>query len=95
MHVQLEFLADGLDILQTLLIVGTCSTNPDRGLVLNQCGCEFPQGANDTLESGSDLWLLAHDCNAGSVTYVCEIGNTAADKQDLAFRVHRSTEHEV
>lgn len=55
MHVQLELLSNGLDVLQALLEVGTRSANPDRGLVLDQRRCKFSQSTNDTLESGSDL----------------------------------------
>ena len=54
-HVQFEFLADGFDVLQTLLIIGSSTANPYLGLVFVQCGGKFPQCADDTLESCSNL----------------------------------------
>ncbi len=40
-HIELELFSNGLDIPETFLIVGTCATNPDLDLVLDQCRGEF------------------------------------------------------
>jgi hypothetical protein len=63
-HVKAELDADSLDVLETLLVVGTGAANPDLDLVLNEERCDLTESANDTLESGSDLWhnLLADCC---------------------------------
>jgi hypothetical protein len=79
-HVEAELLADVLDVLETLLVVGTGTTDPDLDIVLNKEGCNFPQSANDTLECRCDIG---------------EVGNTTTDEQDLALFVLRSAEHEV
>ena len=34
-HVQLELLTDCLDVFQSLLEIGTCTTDPDGGLVFD------------------------------------------------------------
>ena len=80
MHVEAELLADVLDVLQTLLVVGAGTTDPDLDLVLKEEGCDFPQSANDTLEGRCD---------------VGEVGNTTTDEQNLTLLVLRSAEHEV
>lgn len=49
-HVELEFLADGLDVLEAFLVIGACAANPDLDLVLIQGRGEFSKGADDTLE---------------------------------------------
>ena len=49
-HVQFEFFADGLDVLQSFLEVGTCATDPDGGLVLDQCRGEFSERTDDAFE---------------------------------------------
>ena len=48
-------MADGLDVLETLLVVGAGTTDPDLDLVLVEEGCDFAEGADDTLEGGGDL----------------------------------------
>ena len=79
-HVEAELLADVLDVLETLLVVGTSTTDPDLDLVLIERRSDFPQGADDTLEGRGN---------------VGEVGNTTTNEQNLALRVLRSTEHEV
>jgi hypothetical protein len=49
-HVEAELLADTLDVLETLLVVRTGTTDPDLDVVLDEKGGDFPQGADDTLE---------------------------------------------
>jgi hypothetical protein len=55
-HVEAELDADGLDVLETLLVVGTGATDPDLDLVLDELGSNLTESADDTLESGSDLF---------------------------------------
>lgn len=50
MHVQLELLADAFDILQALLEVRACATDPNGCLVLDQGRRKFSQCANDAFE---------------------------------------------
>ena len=57
-HVEAELDADGLDVLETLLVVGTGAADPDLDLVLDEERCDLTESANDTLESGSDLWRI-------------------------------------
>jgi hypothetical protein len=80
MHVEVKLLADALDVLETLLVVGTSTTNPDLHLVLDEEGCNFSQSADDTLECRGD---------------VGEVGNTTTDEEHLALGVLRSAEHKV
>lgn len=80
MHVKVELLTDGLDVLETFLVVRTGPTNPDLHLVLIEDWRDLPQGADDTLEGGSD---------------VGEVGNTTTDEQHLAVRVGRGPQHQV
>jgi len=80
MHVKAKLLADALDVLETLLVVGAGTTDPDLDLVLNELGSNFSQGADDALEGGGD---------------VGEVGNATADEEYLAFGVLRSTQHQV
>jgi hypothetical protein len=54
-HVKAELDADGLDVLETLLVVGTGATDPDLDLVLDELGSDLTESADDTLESGGDL----------------------------------------
>jgi hypothetical protein len=79
-HVELELLTDGLDVLQTLLVVGASTADPDLDVVLDKERSDLTKGTDDTLESGGD---------------VGEVGNTTTDEQDLALGVYGSTEHEV
>jgi hypothetical protein len=54
-HVKAELDADGLDVLETLLVVGTGATDPDLDLVLDELRSDLAESADDTLESGGDL----------------------------------------
>ena len=54
-HIELQFLPDGLDVLQTLLIIGTSSTDPDLNIVLYKNRSKFTESTDDTLESGRNL----------------------------------------
>ena len=79
-HVESELLTHGLDVLETLLVVGAGTTDPDLDLVLVQDRGDFSQSANDTLEGGGD---------------VGEVGNTTTNEEHLALGVLGGTEHEV
>lgn len=50
MHVQLELLANGFDVLESLLIVGPSAADIYLRLVFDQRRRKFPQGTDDTLE---------------------------------------------
>jgi hypothetical protein len=80
MHVQVKLRSSVLDVLQSFLVVGTSTADPDGDLVLVELTCNFTDSLNDTLEGGS---------------HVGEVGNTTTDEQNLTLRVLRSTEHEV
>lgn len=54
-HVEVQLFADGLDVLETLLVVGTCATDPDLDLVLVEKRGDFAKGTDDTLECAGDL----------------------------------------
>jgi hypothetical protein len=61
-HVEAELDADGLDVLETLLVVGAGAADPDLDVVLDEERSDLAKSANDTLESGGDLYeLLATD----------------------------------
>lgn len=79
-HVETQLLTDGLDVLQTLLVVGTGTTDPDLDLVLVQDGGNLTQSADDTLEGRGD---------------VGEVGNTTTDEEDLAVGVGGGAQHQV
>lgn len=55
-HVEAELDADVLDVLETLLVVGTGAADPDLDVVLDEEGSDLTESANDTLESGGDLF---------------------------------------
>lgn len=55
LHVKLQLLTDGLDVLETFLVVGTGTTDPDLDLVLVKKRGDLTEGADDTLEGRSDL----------------------------------------
>ena len=66
-HVELELLTDGLDVLETFLVVGASTADPDLDVVLDEERSDLAKSADDTLESGGDLWkLLAIDCAESS-----------------------------
>lgn len=50
LHVKTKLNADGLDVLETLLVVGTGTTDPDLDVVLDEERSDLAEGANDTLE---------------------------------------------
>jgi hypothetical protein len=79
-HVQAQLAGNVLDVLETLLVVGTSTTNPDLDVVLDKEACDLAEGLDDTLEGRGN---------------VGEVGNSPTDEQDLALGVLRSTEHEV
>lgn len=79
-HVQAKLETNRLDVLETLLVVGTSTADPDLDLVLVEDGGDLAKSANDTLES------------AGNVG---EVGNTTADEEDLAIGVCGGTQHQV
>jgi hypothetical protein len=80
LHVEAELASNALDVLQTLLVVGAGTTDPDLDIVLDEERGDFPQGTDDTLEGRGD---------------VGEVGNTTTDEEDLALGVLGSAEHEV
>jgi hypothetical protein len=80
MHVELQFLRNTLDVLETLLIVGAGTTNPDLSLVLVENGRHFPKSADDSLEGGRN---------------VGEVGDTTTNKENLALGVHGGSQHQV
>ena len=80
MHVELELLSDGLDVLKTLLVVGPSTTNPDLDLVLDELWSVLADSFDDTLESR---------CNVG------EVGNTTSDEENFALRGKWCAEHKV
>ena len=79
-HVELELLTDSLDVLETFLVVGASTTDPDLDVVLDEERSDLADGADDTLEGGGD---------------VGEVGNTTTDEEDLALGVHGCSEEEV
>ena len=80
MHIQSELLTGRLDVLQSLLVVGTSTTDPDLNLVFVQNGGDVTESANDTLESRGD---------------VGEVSDTTTDEEDLAVGVGGGAEHQV
>lgn len=55
MHVEFQLLPNRLDILQTLLVVGSSTADPDLDFVLQEYLCELTESANNTLEGGSNV----------------------------------------
>lgn len=54
-HGEIQLLGDGLDVLETFLVVGTSTADPDLDLVLVKERGDFTKGADDTLECAGDL----------------------------------------
>jgi hypothetical protein len=79
-HSETKLNTNVLDVLKTLLVVGSGTTDPDLDLVLDKKGSDFSNCADNTLESGGD---------------VGEVGNTTTDEENLALGVLRSTEHKI
>lgn len=91
-HVELELVADGFDVLKAFLVIGACATDPDLDVVLDEDGGDFSDGVDDTLESGGDLLRMSvMSCGRVviGVTYVGKVGDTATDEENLTFRVDR------
>ena len=55
MHVQLQLLTHSFDVLEALLVVGSCAANPYLDFVLVHDGGKFPQRADDAFECRCDL----------------------------------------
>lgn len=55
-HVELQLVANGFDVLETLLIVGAGATDPDLDVVFDEDRGDFSDGADDALERGGDLF---------------------------------------
>lgn len=78
--VEAHLLSGSLHILETLLVVGSGTTDPDLNVVLVQLGSVVTQSPDDTLEG------------AGNVG---EVGNATANEEDFALVGHGSAEHQV
>lgn len=97
-HVELQLVADGFDVLETFLIVGAGATDPDLDVVFDEDRGDFSDGADDALESGGDLLcelVMSRAWIVIGIAYVGEVGNTTTDKENFAFRVDRGAEHQV
>ena len=79
-HVKAELDADGLDVLETLLVVGSTTTDVDADLVVGERRLVLLEGTNDTLESGSD---------------VGEVGDTTTNDEDFALWVRLAASDQV
>ena len=55
LHVKAKLKSNILDVLETLLVVGTGTTNPDGSLVLDEKRGHLAESTDDTLECGGDL----------------------------------------
>lgn len=49
-HIEFELRSHGFDVLEALLEVGACATDPDLDFVLDESGREFTEGADDAFE---------------------------------------------
>lgn len=60
-HVKLQLLPNGLDVFQTLLVVGSSTADPDLNFVLHQYLSELTERTYNTLESRSNVlqYILA------------------------------------
>ena len=97
-HVESELLTYALDVLETFLVVGACTTDPDLDVVLVEDGSDLTQSADDTFECGGNLCNVSRHSSKKEYsckTYVGEVGNTTADEENLAFRVDRGPKHEI
>jgi len=54
-HAQPQLLADGLDVPQPFLVIGSRATDPDLDLVLEEEGRDFAEGADDAFEGACHL----------------------------------------
>ncbi|KAG5298626.1 hypothetical protein I7I48_08135 [Histoplasma ohiense] len=80
MHIKTQLLANGLDVLQALLIIGAGPSHPDLHFMLHKDGRHLPQRANNALEGRRD---------------VGEVRNATANKQHFALRMHGGAQHQV
>lgn len=55
-HVQIQLFADGFDVLETFLVIGTGATDPDLDFVFVEEGRDFAEGADDAFECACDLF---------------------------------------
>lgn len=78
--VQAKFLGGSLHVLETLLVVGAGTADPNLDLVLVELLGVVAEGADDTLECAGD---------------VGEVGNTTTNEEDLALVGQGSAEHEI
>ena len=56
LDVETELLTHALDVLETLLVVGTRAADPDLDVVLVEERRDFAKSADDALECTGDLW---------------------------------------
>ena len=98
----MKLFADGLDVLEAFLEVGTRTANPDLDVMLDESWRKLSESTNDTFERRCNLiTLLVRRIFSelrkplGGVPHICEIGNTTANEQNLAFRAERGTKHEI
>lgn len=97
-HVELQLVANGFDVLETLLVVGAGATDPDLDAVFDEDRRDFSDGADDALESGGDLlWesVMSRAWVVIGIAYVGEVGNATTDEENFAIRVDRGAEHQV
>ena len=88
-HVQLELLTDSFDVLETFLVIGTSTANPDLYLVFVQdCG-NFTQRTNYAFEGRGNLVIESVQAllEVGQGTYIGKVGDTASNEQNFALWV--------
>ena len=54
-HIQFELLTDCLDVLETFLVIRTCTADPDLDFVLKETCRDGAESADDTFECGCNL----------------------------------------
>ena len=74
MHIKVKLRSGVLDVLQSFLVVGASTADPDGDLVLIELTGDFTNSLDDTLECRS---------------HVGEVGNTSTDEENLTLRVLR------
>jgi hypothetical protein len=79
-HDENKLHTDVFDFLETLMVVGFGTTDPDLDLMLNKKGSNFSNGTNDTLEGRGDA---------------SEVSNTTTDEENLDLKVFSSTYHKI
>lgn len=65
MHVELELLTYGFDVLETFLVIRACTADPDLYFVFDKRGGEFTKGADDAFECRGHLqiYVSTEACN--------------------------------